>query len=119
MLIPISAHGQDAPFITVWDTENLGETSDDQIKIPGTGTDYTIIGEEVGNTSNTDTLTASGRERMQSFIGDYREEAGADMEIAIRGQEKRLQNLEARIQERKENVRQKGRVVSLATELVN
>jgi hypothetical protein len=41
------------------------------------------------------------------------------MEIAIRGQEKRLQNLEARIQERKENVREKGRVVSLAPELVN
>jgi hypothetical protein len=41
------------------------------------------------------------------------------MEIAIRGQEKRLQNLEARIQERKANVREKGRVVSLAPELVN
>ena len=68
-----------------------------------------------------DEYAASERERLQSFIEEYRErqEAGADMEIAIRGQEKRLQNLEARIQERKENVREKGRVVSLAPELVN
>jgi hypothetical protein len=41
------------------------------------------------------------------------------MEIAIRGQETRLQNLEERIRERKENVREKGRVVSLAPTLVN
>jgi len=54
------AEAQDAPFITVWDTENAGETADDQIKIPGTGTDYQVIWEELGNTSNTDTLTASG-----------------------------------------------------------
>ena len=53
------AEAQDAPFITVWDTENSGDTDDDQIKIPGTGTDYQIIWEELGNTSNTDTLTAT------------------------------------------------------------
>jgi len=53
------AEAQDEPFITVWDTENNGETDDDQIKIPGTGTDYQIIWEELGNTSNTDTLTAT------------------------------------------------------------
>ena len=50
---------QDAPFITIWDTENPGDTADDQIKIPGTGTNYQVIWEEVGNTSNTDTLTAT------------------------------------------------------------
>ena len=68
-----------------------------------------------------DEYAAAERRRLESFIEDYREqqEAGADMEIAIRGQEKRLQNLEARIQDRKENVREKGRVVSLAPELVN
>ncbi len=68
-----------------------------------------------------DEYAAAERSRLQSFIEEYQEqqEAGADMEIAIRGQEKRLQNLEARIQERKENVREKGRVVSLAPELVN
>jgi ERCC4-related helicase len=68
-----------------------------------------------------DEYAAAERSRLESFIEEYREqqEAGADMEIAIRGQEKRLQNLEARIQERKENVQEKGRVVSLAPELVN
>ena len=54
---PVQA--QDAPFITVWDTENSGETADDQIKIPGTGTDYQIIWEELGNTENTGSLTAT------------------------------------------------------------
>lgn len=53
------AEAQDEPFITIWDTENNGETNGNQIKIPGTGTDYQIIWEEVGNTSNTDTLTAT------------------------------------------------------------
>jgi len=53
------AEAQDEPFITIWDTGNNGETNDNQIKIPGTGTDYQIIWEEVGNTSNTDTLTAT------------------------------------------------------------
>ncbi|MFP4227980.1 MAG: hypothetical protein ACLFTE_04035 [Salinivenus sp.] len=68
-----------------------------------------------------DEYAGAERSRLQSFIEAYREQqaAGADMEIAIRGQEKRLQNLEARIQERKKNVREKGRVVSLAPELVN
>jgi DNA repair exonuclease SbcCD ATPase subunit len=68
-----------------------------------------------------DDYAAAERARLQSFIEEYQEqqESGADMEIAIRGQEKRLQNLEARIQERKANVREKGRVVSLAPELVN
>ncbi|MCS4115998.1 hypothetical protein GGP49_002948 [Salinibacter ruber] len=56
---PAPTQAQDAPFITIWDTENSGATPDDQIKIPGTGTDYQIIWEEVGNTSNTDTLTAT------------------------------------------------------------
>jgi surface protein len=53
------AEAQDAPFITAWNTRNNGVTADDQIKIPGTGTDYQIIWEEVDNTSNTDTLTAT------------------------------------------------------------
>jgi DNA repair exonuclease SbcCD ATPase subunit len=68
-----------------------------------------------------DEYGAAERERLESFIEEYREqqEAGADMDIAIRGQETRLRDLESRIQERKENVREKGRVVPLAPELVN
>jgi len=53
------AEAQDAPFITIWDTENPGETNGDQIKIPGTGTNYTIEWEEVGNPSNSGSLTAT------------------------------------------------------------
>ncbi|MCS4193548.1 hypothetical protein GGP50_001769 [Salinibacter ruber] len=56
---PAPTQAQDAPFITIWDTENSGATPDDQIKIPGTGTDYRVVWKEVGNTSNTDTLTAT------------------------------------------------------------
>lgn len=41
------------------------------------------------------------------------------MEIAIRRQEKRLAILQERIEQRKQNVEAKGRVVSLAPELVN
>jgi SNF2 family DNA or RNA helicase len=68
-----------------------------------------------------DAYARSERQRLQSFIETYRErqETGVDMEIAIRGQEKRLANLQDRIEQRKQNVKAKGRVVSLAPELVN
>jgi surface protein len=52
------------PFITIWNTENPGGSSNDEITIPGTGIDqnedYTIEVEEVGNPSNGGTATASG-----------------------------------------------------------
>ncbi|WP_051010709.1 BspA family leucine-rich repeat surface protein [Salinibacter ruber] len=51
---------QIAPFTTIWDTENSGATAGYQIKIPGRGAAYRVVWEEVGNTSNTDTLTAMG-----------------------------------------------------------
>ena len=54
------AHGQDAPFVTVWDTQIDGESDNDQIIIPGTGTDYTIEWEEVGNPTNDSSGTGSG-----------------------------------------------------------
>jgi len=54
---PVQA--QDTPFITVWDTENSGTSDNDQITIPGTGTEYTIIWTELGDSSNTDTTTAT------------------------------------------------------------
>ncbi|WMN07245.1 BspA family leucine-rich repeat surface protein [Marivirga arenosa] len=43
---------QDRPFITVWQTDNPGSSNDNQITIPGTGTDYLIEWEEVGNEAN-------------------------------------------------------------------
>lgn len=57
---PPEALGQDAPFITVWDTQINGETGNDQIKIPGSGTDYTIEWEEVGNPTNDSSGTGTG-----------------------------------------------------------
>ncbi len=79
---PAPAQAQDAPFITVWNTEKsgqTGETADDQIKIPGTGTDYQIIWEEIGNTSNTDTLTATDDVTITfPNPGDYRVKISGD-----------------------------------------
>ena len=56
---PAPAQGQSAPFITVWDTENEGVSNDDQIRILGTGGNYSVTWEEVGNPSNTGTTTAT------------------------------------------------------------
>jgi surface protein len=53
------ATAQNDPFVTVWDTEEDGESNDDQIIIPGTGTNYTIEWEEVGNTSNSGSETGT------------------------------------------------------------
>ena len=42
-------------FITTWKTDNSGSSSSTQISIPttGSGYNYTVAWEEVGNTSNT------------------------------------------------------------------
>ena len=46
-----------APFITTWKTDNPGTSSSTQITIPttGTGYNYTVAWEEVGNASNAGT----------------------------------------------------------------
>ena len=41
-----------SPYITVWKTDNPGTSASNQITIPGTGTNYIIDWEEVGNPSN-------------------------------------------------------------------
>jgi surface protein len=41
-----------SPYITVWKTDNPGTSASNQITIPGTGTNYIIEWEEVGNPSN-------------------------------------------------------------------
>lgn len=47
------------PFITIWKTDNSGTSSDTQISIPttGSGYDYDIAWEEVGNASNNGSMT--------------------------------------------------------------
>ncbi len=79
---PAPTQAQDAPFITIWDNAaNSGVTSIDQIKIPGTGTDYRVVWEEVGNTSNTDTLTATSTATVTfPSPGVYRVKINGDFE---------------------------------------
>jgi len=61
------------------------------------------------------------RERIESFIEEYerKSEAGSDMDIAIRGQRERLEKLEERIGTRREELRRREQVVSLAPEIEN
>ncbi len=47
------------PFITVWQTDNEGTSEDNQITIPGVGTNYLIAWEEVGNPGNNGSETGT------------------------------------------------------------
>jgi len=78
-LSPASLYAQEA-FVTIWDTENPGASSDTQLIVPGTGSSYTIAWEEVGAPSNSGQTTATdtdmlylprpGRYRI-SISGDF------------------------------------------------
>ncbi len=61
------------------------------------------------------------RERIESFIEEYerKAEAGSDMDIAIRGQRERLEQLEDRIETRREELRRREQVISLAPDVEN
>lgn len=69
--------------------------------------------------NNLEDYAEAERERIQEFIETYKQQAatGKDMDIAIRRQQDRLRELEERIEKRKENIRKKGQVISLAPEL--
>ena len=47
-------------FVTIWKTNNTGTSSNNQIIIPGTGTNYNISWEEVDNPSNTGSELGTG-----------------------------------------------------------
>ena len=49
---------QNQPFITVWKTDNLGDSNDDEILVPATG-QWDYYWEEVGNPSNNYNSTSS------------------------------------------------------------
>ena len=49
-----------SPFVTTWKTDNPGMSEDNQIKIPGVGTNYSISWEEVGNNSNSGSTAGTG-----------------------------------------------------------
>lgn len=61
------------------------------------------------------------RERIETFIADYKRkaEAGSDMDIAIRRQQDRLSKLEQRIKQRRRELQRKARAISLAPEVEN
>jgi surface protein len=75
-LSPVPTQAQDAPFITIWNTENEGFSDDDQISIPGEGTDYTVEWEEVGNNYNSGSETVASGDTTLTFPnpGTYRVE---------------------------------------------
>jgi len=61
------------PFITVWQTDLQGVSEDDQIRIPGFGTDYLIEWEELGNPTNQGTLTGNNEQTVTfPYAGIYR-----------------------------------------------
>lgn len=70
------ALAQNAPFITVWQTDIIyaGYSEENQIKIPGTGTDYLIEWEEVGNEANNNGSETGTDEHTITFpsAGTYR-----------------------------------------------
>jgi len=74
------ALAQDAPFITVWQTDNPGSSNDNQITIPGTGTDYLIEWEEVGNEANNNGSETGTDRHTVTFpsAGTYRVKISGD-----------------------------------------
>ncbi|TKX52840.1 helicase, partial [Halorubrum sp. SP3] len=61
------------------------------------------------------------RQRIQEFIENYEQKAetGSNMDIAIRGQQERLDRLEQRIESRRQELERKAQIVSLAPEVEN
>ncbi|GAB6880109.1 helicase-related protein [Halorubrum gandharaense] len=70
---------------------------------------------------NLEEYAQAERERIEAFIEDYerKADAGSDMDIAIRGQQERLEQLEDRIETRREELRRREQIISLAPEVEN
>ncbi|MCB0550270.1 MAG: BspA family leucine-rich repeat surface protein [Lewinellaceae bacterium] len=86
------------PFITTWQTDNPGTSNDDQITIPGTGTNYAIAWEEVGNPSNNGTTTGNGPTTVTfPSAGTYRVSISGDftqIQFAYGGDRLKLLSIE-------------------------
>jgi len=78
-------------------------------------------GETARELENLDEYAQAERERIESFIEEYerKAEAGTDMDIAIRGQRERLEQLEQRIEMRRKELQRREQVISLAPEVEN
>jgi surface protein len=72
ILFSFLAEGQN-PFITTWQTNKPGTSNNNQITIPGTGTNYQIDWEEVGNPVNNGTAVGNDATTITfPSIGIYR-----------------------------------------------
>lgn len=69
--------------------------------------------------ANLEAYAEAERERIQAFISEYQQQAaaGEDMEISIRGQRRRLDRLDERVDERKADLERRRQVISLAPEV--
>ncbi len=70
---------------------------------------------------NLDEYAQAERERIESFIQEYerKAEAGSDMDIAIRGQQERLEQLKDRIETRRAELKRREQIISLAPTVDN
>jgi len=70
---------------------------------------------------NLDEYAQAERERIESFIQEYerKAEAGSDMDIAIRGQQERLEQLKDRIETRRDELKRREQIISLAPTVDN
>ena len=68
---------------------------------------------------NLEAYAAAERERIEAFITEYQQQAaaGQDMEISIRGQRRRLEQLDERVSERRTQLKRRRQVISLEPEV--
>jgi hypothetical protein len=69
--------------------------------------------------ANLENYRTAERERIKAFIEQYEQQAaaGQDMEISIRNQRQRLEQLEERIEERQADLDRRARIISVAPEV--
>ena len=68
---------------------------------------------------NLEAYATAERDRIEAFIDEYQQQAaaGQDMEISIRGQRQRLEQLEERVEDRRADLKRRRQVISLAPEV--
>ena len=122
----VSAKPDTSDLRTVLDTESELRTAADrylsvrinEIKADLAAERYEETAREL---ENLDEYAQVERERIEAFIDDYerKSEAGSDMDIAIRGQQQRLEKLETRIKARRQELEKRKQVISIAPEVEN
>ncbi len=75
---------------------------------------------EVGRErENLEAYAEAERERIEAFISEYQQQAaaGQDMDISIRGQRRRLEQIDKQVDERKAELKRRQQVISIAPEV--